>query len=100
VDYLGLADQLKQALATYTESGGRRNPTFDTAQAIAVLQEKYEVACDMLHGFDWSAWTTLPAALGQGRLNSLKEGDVIPDQSLRRSPHTARTLGKFPRRLE
>ncbi len=58
VDYLGLADQLKQALATYTESGGRGNPTFDTSQAIAVLLEKYEVACDMLHGVDWSAWTT------------------------------------------
>jgi type I restriction enzyme R subunit len=35
VDYLGLADQLKQALATYTESGGQGDPTFDTAQAIA-----------------------------------------------------------------
>lgn len=32
VDYLGLADQLKQALATYTESGGQGDPTFDTAQ--------------------------------------------------------------------
>ena len=26
VDYLGLADQLKQALATYTESGGKGEP--------------------------------------------------------------------------
>ena len=58
VDYLGLADQLKQALATYTESGGKGNPTFDTAQAITVLLEKYEIACSMLHGLDWSAWTT------------------------------------------
>ena len=32
VDYLGLADQLKQALATYTESGGRGDPSIDTAQ--------------------------------------------------------------------
>lgn len=58
VDYLGLADQLKQALATYTESGGKGNPTYDTAQAIAVLQEKHEIACAILHGFDWGAWTT------------------------------------------
>jgi type I restriction enzyme, R subunit len=58
VDYLGLADQLKRALATYTESGGKGNPTFDTAQAIAAMQEKYEVSCGMLHGFDWSAWHT------------------------------------------
>jgi type I restriction enzyme, R subunit len=58
VDYLGLADQLKQALATYTESGGQGNPTFDTAQAIAVMLEKHGIACDLLHGFDWDKWVT------------------------------------------
>ncbi len=56
VDYLGLADQLKQALATYTESGGQGKPSIDTAEAVAVLQEKCEVAQAMMHGFDWSAW--------------------------------------------
>jgi len=58
VDYLGLADQLKQALANYTESGGKGDPTYDTRQAIAVLLEKHGIACDMFHGFDWSKWTT------------------------------------------
>ena len=58
VDYLGLADQLKRALATYTESGGQGNPTFDTAQAIAVMLEKHGIASDMMHGFDWGKWTT------------------------------------------
>ena len=58
VDYLGLADQLKHALAVYTESGGKGDPTFDTAQAVAVLQEKHSIACDMLHGFNWDKWTT------------------------------------------
>ena len=58
VDYLGLADQLKRALAIYTESGGQGDPTFDTAQAIAVMMEKHGVACDMLHGFCWEKWTT------------------------------------------
>ncbi len=58
VDYLGLADQLKQALATYTESGGQGNPTFDTAEAVAVMLEKHGIACDMLHGFNWDKWPT------------------------------------------
>ena len=58
VDYLGLADQLKKALITYTESGGQGDPTFDTAQAIAVMREKHGIACDLLHGFDWDKWTT------------------------------------------
>ena len=58
VDYLGLADQLKKALATYTESGGKGNPTYDTGQAVAVLMEKHGIACDMLHGFSWQQWAT------------------------------------------
>jgi type I restriction enzyme R subunit len=56
VDYLGLADQLKKALVTYTESGGQGNPAPDTAQAIAVMLEKHGVACDMMHGLNWDKW--------------------------------------------
>jgi type I restriction enzyme R subunit len=58
VDYLGLADQLKRALGDYTEGGGKGDPTFDTAQAITVMLEKHGIACDLLHGFDWSHWTS------------------------------------------
>ena len=58
VDYLGLADQLKKALAVYTESGGQGDPTFDTAQAIAVMLEKHGIACNLMHGFKWNKWTS------------------------------------------
>ena len=58
VDYLGLADQLRRALATYTESGGKGDPTYDTRQAIAVMLEKHGIASDLLHGFNWSKWMT------------------------------------------
>ena len=58
VDYLGLADQLKRALITYTESGGQGDPTLDTAQAVAVMLEKHGIASDMMHGLDWAEWTT------------------------------------------
>ncbi len=58
VDYLGLADQLKKALITYTESGGQGNPTLDTPQAIAVMLEKHGISCDMMHGFNWDNWTS------------------------------------------
>ncbi|MFM7835320.1 MAG: type I restriction enzyme endonuclease domain-containing protein, partial [Planctomycetaceae bacterium] len=53
VAYLGLADQLRDAVGTYTASGGSGSPSYDVAQAVAVLQEKYDVACDLLHGYDW-----------------------------------------------
>ncbi|GDY11053.1 DEAD/DEAH box helicase [Planctomycetia bacterium] len=73
VDYLGLADQLKQALATYTESGGQGSPIIDTAQAVAVLLEKYEVCCDLMHGFDWSKWMTGTSAERLGLLPAGQE---------------------------
>ena len=58
VDYLGLADQLKKALATYTESGGQGETAIDQAEAVAVMLEKYEICCNLFHAFDWSLWTT------------------------------------------
>ena len=58
VDYLGLAHELKRALATYTESGGTGQTALDQAEAVAVMLEKYEVCYGLFHGFDRSRWTT------------------------------------------
>ena len=58
VDYLGLADELKQALATYTEAGGKGETALDQAEAVALMQEKYEVCRGLFHGFDWGKWLT------------------------------------------
>ena len=57
VDYLGLAHELKRALATYTESGGTGRTALDQSEAVAVMLEKYEICCGLFHGFDWSKWT-------------------------------------------
>ena len=58
VDYVGLAEDLKRALATYSESGGKGRTAVDKDQAVRVMLEKYEVCCGLFHGFDWSIWTT------------------------------------------
>jgi type I restriction enzyme R subunit len=58
VDYLGLADELKQALATYTEAGGTGKTAINQAEAVAVMLEKYEVCEGLFHGFDWGHWTS------------------------------------------
>jgi type I restriction enzyme R subunit len=58
VDYFGLADELKAALITYTESGGKGEAAIDQEKAVAVLIEKWEVCKGLLHGFDWSRWIT------------------------------------------
>ena len=57
VDYLGIAQELKQALATYTASGGAGKAAIDQAEAVEVMLEKYEVCCGLFHGFDYSDWT-------------------------------------------
>jgi type I restriction enzyme, R subunit len=81
VDYLGLADELKKALATYTESGGTGKTAIDQAEAVAVMLEKYEVCRGLFHRFDWTPWITgkpqerlslLPAA--QEHILALDEG--------------------------
>ncbi len=58
VDYLGLAHELKAALATYTESGGTGRTALDQDEAVAVMLEKYEVCRGLFHGFDRSRWTS------------------------------------------
>ena len=58
VDYLGLAQELKRALATYTESGGTGRTALDQGEAVAVMLEKFDICCGLFHGFDRSAWVT------------------------------------------
>ena len=58
VDYLGLSLELKQALATYTESGGTGGTAVEKGEAIALMLQRHEVCLSMLHGFDFSAWVT------------------------------------------
>lgn len=57
VDYIGIAEFLKEALARYTESD-RRTTGIDTAEAVAILLEKYEIVRDILHDFDYSPFLT------------------------------------------
>ncbi|HEX5324342.1 MAG TPA: type I restriction enzyme endonuclease domain-containing protein, partial [Capsulimonadaceae bacterium] len=55
VDYLGIADRLKQALSEYTD-GDRKQVALPIHMAVKQMQERFEVVRDMLHGFDYTAW--------------------------------------------
>jgi type I restriction enzyme R subunit len=55
VDYLGLADDLRKALAVYAQSGGRGATAIDQSEAVALMLERYEVCRDLFHGFDYAA---------------------------------------------
>ncbi len=81
VDYIGLGEQLKRALATYTESGGKGEGALDIEKAVALMLEKHEVVCGILHGFDWGAWSSAEStarlrllAAGQEHVLALDDG--------------------------
>ncbi|MDY0223180.1 MAG: type I restriction endonuclease subunit R [Desulfobacterium sp.] len=54
VDYIGIGNELKQALKTYTDSKGKGTPTLLAEEAFSLLLEKLEVVRAMYHGFDYS----------------------------------------------
>ena len=54
VDYIGIAPQLKEALATYTAAKGKGKPTLDTSEAVRILLEQIQIAKDLLHPVEWS----------------------------------------------
>jgi len=54
VDYIGIANELKQALKTYTDARGRGAPTLYAEEAFSVLLEKMDVVRGLFHGFDYS----------------------------------------------
>jgi type I restriction enzyme R subunit len=79
VDYIGLGDELRKAIANYTESGGTGKTAIVQEEAVAVMLEKHEICCGIFHGFDWSDWedpqrrlALLPVA--QGFVLAKKDG--------------------------
>jgi type I restriction enzyme R subunit len=58
VDYLGLADELKQAVRDYTENKGEGKPILDISEAVKKMQNKHAVCRDLFHRFDWTGWST------------------------------------------
>jgi type I restriction enzyme, R subunit len=63
VDYIGIANELKAALKTYTEAKGKGDPAHNASEALALLLEKMDVVRGMMHGFDFSAYETQAMAL-------------------------------------
>jgi type I restriction enzyme R subunit len=92
VDYLGLAHELKRVLATYTESGGLGKTTIDQDEAVAVLQEKYEVCLGLFHGFDWSQWTNGTPSERLGLLPPAQEHILKQDDGKDRCLDAVRAL--------
>jgi type I restriction enzyme R subunit len=72
VDYIGIANDLKEALREYTQSKGQGRPTVPAEEMFDRLQEEMEVAWGMLHGIDYSNF----------RVNALKPMRIAADHIL------------------
>ncbi len=89
VDYIGIANELKSALHTYTGSRGKGKPTVDSHEAFSVLAEKIDVVrgmfatlvdgntFDYLDEFETKAIQLLPGAVNHlsGLTNAKGERD-------------------------
>jgi len=67
VDYIGIAQSLKNALADYSPSD-RDQAGVPIEEVIGVMLEKHDVVCGILHGLDWNSDPRLP---GIERMNQL-----------------------------
>lgn len=71
VDYVGILYDLKQAIKTYTERGGKGLLIEDKQIAVNYMQEKYEQVSEMFYGFDYNRVFTVPAG---EKLGIIREG--------------------------
>ena len=56
VDYLGIAESLREALVEYTASGGKGTVVVDQDEAVAILLEKYEILLELFKGFNFASY--------------------------------------------
>ena len=94
VDYLGLAHELKLALATYTESGGTGKTALDQGEAVAVMLEKYEVCSGLFHGFDRSKWIIGTPTVRLGLLPAAQEHILNQESGKDRCMRSVRELSQ------
>jgi len=58
VDYIGIANELKDALKTYTTAGGKGRGTIDTSEALSEMLKRLEIVRNLYYGFDYTAFKT------------------------------------------
>lgn len=90
MDYIGIANELKQALKTYTDSKGKGQTTVDAREAFAILLEKMDVIHGMFArsagkpGFDYTGFSRDPLAFLRDAVNyilGLDDGKNVTSMS-------------------
>ncbi|MCX6937291.1 MAG: type I restriction endonuclease subunit R [Verrucomicrobia bacterium] len=79
VDYIGIANDLKAALKTYTDSHGRGQPSRQAEEFLDVLRAKLDACRGLFHGFDYSSYEKNPVALLVPAANHILDVKKLPD---------------------
>lgn len=69
VDYIGIADSLKEALQEYTPSD-QEQAGVDVHEAVNVMLEKYDLITEMLYGVDYDEFNNDKASVKMKTLNN------------------------------
>ncbi len=56
VDYIGIGQDLRNAMGVYTQSGGQGKAILDISEVIAGMKTKFEIVEQMFHGFDYKQY--------------------------------------------
>ncbi|MCX5809775.1 MAG: HsdR family type I site-specific deoxyribonuclease [Proteobacteria bacterium] len=102
VDYIGIGNALKEALAFYSNSGGKGDPAETQARALELLLEKMEVVRQLFHGFEYMRFFSVGTserlsiilqaeefilALEQGKDRFVRESTVLSQLFALAVPH-------------
>jgi type I restriction enzyme R subunit len=87
VDYIGIGQDLRNAMAIYLQSGGEGTPIFDIKEAIAGMKEKFEVIEQMFNGYNFKDYfgseTAQKLQVLLGAQNFILSSDSLKDRFLK-----------------
>jgi len=81
VDYIGIGQDLKNAMAVYVDAGGKGKAVLDMAEVIAAMLSKFETVEQMFHGFAYEAYFTAPTA-GKLKILMATTNYILSDEKL------------------
>ena len=95
VDYIGIGNALKEALAFYANSGGKGDPAETQEKALELMLEKIEVVRQMFHGFDYKRFFSVGTSEKLSIILQSEEFILAQDQGKERFIKESTALSKL-----
>lgn len=83
VDYIGIAQDLRDAMAVYTQSGGTGLAVHQKQENIKEFLSKYEVVEQMFHGSDWKDYFLVSSEQEKFRILSWSCDRILQSEDLK-----------------